>query len=106
MDAEVAESFQASINGDIILDLLRRHSHYLLKLLGREFSGLHLVTGKISDCARNMLKLCLELGVQSLDTVLHRLIKLLESFIDLFAIIRGNLFALPDQLVQMFDTIM
>ena len=63
------------------------HSNYLLKLLSRELSSLTLNARKGTDCSSDMIHLDLELGVKGLDAVLHGLIQLLETLVDLATII-------------------
>ena len=82
MNAKVLERTQARVERDIFLGLAS-HSNDFLQFLGGKLSRLALNAGESPHCIRYMLKLRLEFGVQCLDTILHRLVQLLEALIDL-----------------------
>ena len=82
MNAKVLERTQARVERDIFLGLTS-HSNDFLQFLGGKLSRLALNAGESPHCIRYMLKLRLEFGVQCLDTILHRLVQLLEALIDL-----------------------
>ena len=88
MNTKVLESSQARVHRHVILRRsLARHPNYLLQLLGRELCSLALNGGEGAHCRRDVLQLSLELGVKRLNTVLHRLVQLLETFVDLNTVI-------------------
>ena len=104
MNAEVLERSQARVERYIVLGgSLASHANDLLQFLGRKLCRLTLNAGKRPHCIRYFFKLRPEFGIQSLYTVLYRLVQLLEALIDLRSVIRGHFFVHHDQLVKMTD---
>ena len=96
----VSKGAQARVKWlSVLVGLTRRHTNNFLQLLHREFRRLGLIVGKSAYSSRNVLHLGGEFCVERLNRMLHRLVQLLETLVDLIAVVCSHILIHRDELV-------